>query len=110
MQRMLTNSDFDHVAMVIRMKNKQPMVFQANQLHGVAIYDWPQYIAYFDLYGKVALRRLYYNKKEEVQPKLVQFVRHNLGKKYQLSASKLLTFQSDFNWETVKAERGYFCS
>ena len=93
MQRLLTNSDFDHVAMVIKMKNKDPMVFESNQLHGVAIYDWPQYISYFDLYGKVALRRMRYDdKKEEIQSKLHQFVRHNLGKKYELNASKLLTF------------------
>ena len=86
------------------------MVFESNQLHGVAIYDWSQYITYFDLYGKVALRRLQVDNKEEIQNQLIKFVRNNLGKKYELSASKLLTFESDFNWETVKAERGYFCS
>ena len=51
-------------------------------MHGVAIYDWKQYINYFDLYGKVALRRMHYVKKAEIQNKLIQFVRHNLGKKY----------------------------
>ena len=37
-------------------------------------------------------------------------MRTNLGKKYELNASKLLTFESDFNWENVKSDRGYFCS
>ena len=110
MQRILTNSDFDHVAMIIRGKNGDPMVFESNQMHGVAIYNWNQYINYFDLYGKVALRRLNFMRKAEIQPKLIQFARHNIGQKYELSASKLLTFESDFAWETVKEERGYFCS
>lgn len=81
-QRMLTNSDFDHVAMIIRGKNGDPMVFESNQMHGVAIYNWNQYISYFDLYGKVALRRLNFMRKAEIQPKLIQFARHNIGQKY----------------------------
>jgi len=49
-------------------------------------------------------------RKAEIQSKLIQFAKHNIGQKYELSASKLLTFESDFAWETVKEERGYFCS
>jgi len=79
-------------------------------MHGVAVYNWNQYINYFDLYNKVALRRLNFMRKAEIQSKLTQFAKHNIGQKYELSASKLLTFESDFAWETVKEERGYFCS
>lgn len=28
------------------------MVFEANQISGVALYDWKYYIHYFDLYQK----------------------------------------------------------
>ena len=77
------------------------MVFEANQMHGVAIYDWKQYIAYFNLYEQVTVRKLHYIRKPEAQNTLLKFVKKQLGKKYQLSASKLLQFESDFNWETV---------
>ena len=39
-----------------------------------------------------------------------------MGKKYQISATKLLKFESNFNWEEANKEvkevdeRGYFCS
>ena len=103
-------SDYDHVGMIIKLQKKDLMVFEANQMHGVAIYDWKQYIAYFNLYEQVTVRKLHYIRKPEAQNTLLKFVKKQLGKKYQLSASKLLQFESDFNWETVNEERGYFCS
>lgn len=109
-QRFFTASDFDHVGMIIKLQKKDLMVFEANQMHGVAIYDWKQYITYFNLYEQVTLRKLHYIRKPEAQNTLLQFVKKQLGKKYQLSAIKLLQFESDFNWETVKEDRGYFCS
>jgi hypothetical protein len=62
-QRILTNSDFDHVAMVVKLKKKEIMIFESNQMHGVSLYEWKQYINYFDLYGKVTLRKLNYIRK-----------------------------------------------
>jgi hypothetical protein len=96
--------------MVVRLKKKDLMVFECNQMHGVSIYDWKQYITYFDLYGKVSLRKLNYIRKTEAQATLLAFMKRNLGKKYDLGAMKLLKMESDFNWEDVKEDRGYFCS
>lgn len=79
-------------------------------MNGVSIYDWKQYITYFDLYGKVTLRKLNYIRKAEAQATLLQFMKKNLGKKYDLTAFKLLKLESDFSWENVKEDRGYFCS
>lgn len=110
LQRFFTNSDFDHIAMVVKLRNKDLMVFESNQMHGVSVYDWKQYISYFDLYGKVTLRKLQYVRKAEAQASLLKFVKKNLGKKYEISALKLLKFESDFNWEAVNEDRGYFCS
>jgi hypothetical protein len=50
LQRFFTQSDYDHVAMVVKFDKKETMVFEANQLSGVALYDWKYYIHYFDLY------------------------------------------------------------
>jgi Cys-tRNA synthase (O-phospho-L-seryl-tRNA:Cys-tRNA synthase) len=81
-QRFLTASDFDHVGMIIKLQKKDLMVFEANQMHGVAIYDWKQYITYFNLYEQVTLRKLHYIRKPEAQNTLLQFVKKQLGKKY----------------------------
>ena len=66
LQRLLTNSDFDHVAMVVKIGDKDLMVFESNQMYGVSIYDWRQYIQYFNLYEKISLRKLHYIKKLDV--------------------------------------------
>ena len=58
------------------------MVFESNQMYGVSIYDWRQYIQYFDLYHKVSLRKLNYIKKADVQSQLLNFVKKNIGKSY----------------------------
>lgn len=41
-----------------------------------------KYITYFDLYGKVTLRKLQYVRKAEAQASLLRFIKKNLGKKY----------------------------
>jgi len=37
-QRALTNSDFDHVAMVVRFRSYELMVFESNQATGVSLF------------------------------------------------------------------------
>ncbi len=78
----------------------------------MSIFDWNQYIRFFNLYDKVTLRKLYSPRKQEMHHTLLSFVRKNLGKKYDLSAYKLLKLESDFDWEKVGKEqaRGFFCS
>lgn len=51
-------------------------------MHGVSIYDWKQYIQYFDLYRKVSFRKFNYIRKAEAQATLLKFIKKNLGKKY----------------------------
>jgi hypothetical protein len=70
-------------------------------MYGVSIYDWKQYISYFDLYEKVTLRRLNYVKKCDVQAQLLTFVKKNLGKTYEINMNKLITLESDVNWDFI---------
>lgn len=80
-------------------------------MHGVSIYDWSQYITHFDLYKKVSYRKFNYIRKAEAQAALLNFIKKNLGKKYEIGPLKLMKFQSDFDWQNVKNDdRGYFCS
>lgn len=51
-------------------------------MQGVSIYDWKQYVTYFDLYEKITVRKLHYIRKTEAQTTLLQFMKKNLGKKY----------------------------
>jgi len=89
-QRFITNSDFDHVAMVVKFKKNDLMIFESNQMYGVSIYDWKQYIQYFDLYQKITIRKLEYIKKADVQREMLNFVKKNLGKNYEINFSKLV--------------------
>lgn len=90
LQRFFTNSDFDHVAMVVKFRKNDLMIFESNQMYGVSIYDWKQYIQYFDLYQKITIRKLQYIKKADVQRQLLNFVKKNLGKNYEINFSKLV--------------------
>ena len=90
LQRFFTNSDFDHVAMVVKFRKNDLMIFESNQMYGVSIYDWKQYIQYFDLYQKITIRKLQYIKKVDVQRELLNFVKKNLGKNYEINFSKLV--------------------
>jgi hypothetical protein len=74
------------------------MVFESNQAYGVSIYDWNQYIKYFNLYDKVTLRKLNSSRKSELHHSFLNFVKKNLGKKYDINAMKFLKLESDFNW------------
>jgi len=58
------------------------MIFESNRMHGVTLYEWKQYINYFDLYGRVTIRKLNYIRKTDAQATLLNFVKKNLGKNY----------------------------
>ena len=90
LQRFITNSDFDNVAMVVKFRKNDLMIFESNQMYGVSIYDWKQYIQYFDLYQKITIRKLDYIKKADVQREMLNFVKKNLGKNYEINFSKLV--------------------
>lgn len=100
--------------MVVKFKKNELMVFESNQMYGVSIYEWKQYIQYFDLYQKITWRKLSYIKKADVIRELLNFIKKNLGKNYELSLGKLVALESEISWDTINKEknkdRGYFCS
>lgn len=92
LQRGLTNSDFDHVGMIVKFLSGEVVVFETNQHSGVAMFEWHQYIKAFNLYQKVTYRRLVSHRKAEIEHDLLKFVKLNLGRKYSINLSKLLSF------------------
>ena len=63
-------------------------------MKGVGLIDWKSFIYINDLYVRVAIRKLFYDKKTEIFPTIFSFVGESLGKKYILSAKKLLKRES----------------
>lgn len=101
-QRFLTSSSYDHVAMVIRL-NGDLMVFEANQGDGVALYRWGKFVRYFNLYKKITYRKLKTWRKKELHECFLKFAKKNMGKKFDIGAYKLLLKQeSDFDWAQEK--------
>lgn len=105
LQRFVTNSEYDHVAMVVRF-NGTVKIFEANADEGVNVYSWPQFQSEFHQYEKISVRKLYYPKRSELEPRLVGFIKGSVGKKYDLRAFKLMRRKSS---EDDK-RGGYFCS
>ena len=40
LQRLMTNSQYDHISMVVKFPNGLVKIFQANADEGVQLYDW----------------------------------------------------------------------
>jgi hypothetical protein len=89
------------VAMVVKFRKNELMVFESNQMYGVSVYDWRQYIQYFDLYQKITLRKLNYIKKADAQRQLLDFVKNTIGKKYEINMNKFIALESDVNWDAI---------
>lgn len=68
------------------------MIFESNQMSGVALFEWNQYVRHFNLYDKITARKLISPRKAEFEHNLLKFVKINLGRKYELNISKLFTF------------------
>jgi hypothetical protein len=49
----------------------------------------------------VTLRKLNYVKKCDVQGQLLNFVKKNIGKSYEINMNKLITLESDVNWDFI---------
>ena len=105
LQRFVTNSEYDHVAMVVRFQGGVK-IFEANAGEGVSVYSWPQFQSEFHQYEKVSVRKLHCPLRAELEPRLVSFIKASLGKKYDLRAFKLMRRKSSED----DTRGGYFCS
>ncbi|KAM3135611.1 hypothetical protein pb186bvf_012282 [Paramecium bursaria] len=112
-QRAFTQSQYDHVAMIIRMEQNQIYFFEALPLHGVGLCRWQSFISrkWYELYEKICLRKLHVERDNNFRAKFHDFVNNNIGKQYSINPTKFLTFQSQIAMDQKKQEnRTYFCS
>ncbi|CAD8128527.1 unnamed protein product [Paramecium sonneborni] len=107
LQRVFTNTKYDHVAIAIKMANKYLFVFDANADTGVTFMEWSQFIEINDLYEKLAIRKLICVDRQEIENKLIQFLQQVHGKKYEITFSKLFRQKS---LSPSKQNESFFCS
>lgn len=89
MQRKFTGSKFDHVGLVIKL-DEEIWIYDASFGVGVGLMRWREFIDWNDLYSHVIIRRLIYDKKEDVKTEIMETVSKTLNKEYKLTVGKLL--------------------
>lgn len=90
--RGITNSEFDHIGMVLKFEDDEEVYMLDATLAGVNITSWRQLWSYKDkLYSKIVWRKLYIKRNDEFIERLSIFVKAVHKKKYSLKISKLLT-------------------
>ena len=115
LQRLVTNSEYDHVSLIIRFDNADLQIFESNANEGVSLYGWQQFHSKFAIYERIAYRKLMLGEREhklileereQLQGALVNFAKATLGREYDIGAVKLIK-----QWSSQdKAARSYFCS
>ncbi|CAD8077210.1 unnamed protein product [Paramecium sonneborni] len=115
-QRALTQDDFDHVGLLLKIENEL-FIFEALPSSGVALCRWSTFNLrkWYSMYEKVVYRKLQTNRSVDFKVKLSDFVKENLGKKYSCTPSKLLIQKSivvteEHSKNEEYKNRTYFCS
>ncbi|CAD8091157.1 unnamed protein product [Paramecium sonneborni] len=116
-QRALTQDDYDHVGLLIKIEPNTLVIFESLPTNGVSICEWKTFNVkeWYNLYEKIVYRRLQTNRSVTFKNKLSDFVHNNLGKRFSCAPSKLLIQNSvnigDTSQQTVNSQnRTYFCS
>ena len=80
MQRLVTQSEYDHVGMLFRGYKGQLQIVEAIRCKGVTLTYWQKFIEYkwSEQYDKVVYRHLHYDRSKETIKKLEEFVSVNL--------------------------------
>ncbi|CAD8157666.1 unnamed protein product [Paramecium octaurelia] len=109
-QRMVTRSQYDHVAMILKYTNGSIYVLEATGTFGVGIFEWKHMAGkqWYELYNKVVYRQLEIQRTTDFLLKMEQFTKENLGKAYSLTVKKILTDKSVMI--TSSEKNTYFCS
>ncbi|CAG9329377.1 unnamed protein product [Blepharisma stoltei] len=108
-QRSLTRSKFDHVAMLLCYSSGKIGLLEATGLDGVSIVFWDDFLMYNWnlLYTRIVYRKLNIERSQKVLDILSDFVDKVKGKEYKITAQKLFRKR-----ENLKPgyEKNFFCS
>ena len=109
LQRGLTGSKYDHVAMILRYSSEKIGFLEATGATGVAIVLWDDFLSFqwHLLYSKLVLRKLNIVRNQENISKFEDFIDKVQGKNYRLTPNKILRRSKNV---TPGEEKSYFCS
>ena len=119
MTRQLTNSDYDHVGMVLTFVEDEDIYILEATSEGVHIVWWSDLARFKDqYYSKIVWRRLYWKRDDEFCEILQTFVEAVEDKKYEISIGKLLRkvslmpneTQKNSSEKLIEENRTFFCS
>lgn len=89
--RFLMRSNFDHVGLLLRDSHDRLLILEAIESRGVWINEWGQMLpAFREHYEEIAIRKLIDFQQKIDLPMLENYLDVIIGKKYELSISKLL--------------------
>ena len=96
-QRIITKSEYDHVDFILKYSSGKIGLFEATGVEGVSIVFWDDFRFYQweKLYTRLVYRRLEFDRSEDALERLEKFIRTVNGKKYRISASKLMSNKID---------------
>lgn len=109
LQRAVTRSEFDHVALMLRYASGKLAFLEATALDGVTIIEWDEFLFYkwHLLYSRLIFRKLDMQRNDDLLQRLEAFIQEVRGKKYKITASKLLRRAGN---KRPGSEEGFFCS
>jgi hypothetical protein len=107
LQRALTQSKFDHVALIIRYGSGELALLESTSLDGVNIVKWQDFIEYrwHLLYQVIVYRHLETERNEEKIQRLESFICKVKGMQYLLNPIGILKQR-----DPVGPDQGFFCS
>ena len=106
LQRGITLSSFDHVALLLKYENNMVGVLESTSQFGVKTVFWSDFIDFnwhLD-YKMLVYRKLEYDRPSNFSSQLQAFINKVEGKKYSLNPSKI------FKNKTPGEENNFFCS
>lgn len=101
LQRALSGSSYDHVALVLKLDTGEIAVLDATLNDGVSCSLW-NYEEMRTSYTRVVLRKLHCSRPQEFMIKLEEFCQEATGQQYHISLGKLMCASS--------TRKGFFCS
>ena len=113
MQRIITRSSYDHVAMVLKYSSGKIVIFESLRDTGVSVCEMNKFInkKWFDMYYKIVFRKLSYPRNQKFSDTIEDFVKQSVGKKFKVNPSKLLRKKCDSDTNNIiKDDKTYFCS
>ncbi|EAS06661.1 PH domain protein (macronuclear) [Tetrahymena thermophila SB210] len=110
MQRKTTFSKYDHVGIVVKLRDNFVRIFDATG-YGVELTEWNKFVYENGQYNSMTYRQLNYSKREKVLPALYNFILQANGKKYSMNLLKFAKMNSIVEDNSSKnKDSTYFCS